>query len=488
MNNTLDALLKLGAEKANNKEWFEAERLLREALKLDPNHPSVLTNLGGVLYFAGKIEEAESILKLAFRQSEIFSQSYYYWAKICVERKKYQEAQEAILACLQARPDYSEAYDILGEIYWEQNNWQLCSIAYCRCLQTRPSDMNIWRKLAGCWVRQGLMGPALEGYYAALKLHPNSAELSREIKEFLGNLEINAFKEKKNQLEKILENDQCCISEKKEFLEKLNQGRLREGFEKLAEFAREKCNANYKLDIPYWCGEYFSGKRLIIYDEHWFEDSPLFFRYLPLVKQRGGIVILAVREEWVEVCKNLVGIDYIICVDEILKTSGHLKISLLELPFLFGATAQSTLHFSADKCIKTNSESVANVVKKKEKRCIGVACSREVCYCLKKVMKSFELFKWSMLNSISDFTTVLEELRKVDVLISDNRQLCHLAGVFGISFVYLVTYEEDSTWWTNLPVWYLESSAIRQVVPGDWFLLDLELNDFFKSLSGGKYD
>jgi tetratricopeptide (TPR) repeat protein len=62
----------------------------------------------------------------------------------------------------------------------------------------------------------------------------------------------------------------------------------------------EKAKVTLRYDKPWWQGENFQGKTLLVQAEQGFGDSIQFVRYLPMVKERGGTVILAEKSELIE--------------------------------------------------------------------------------------------------------------------------------------------------------------------------------------------
>jgi putative thioredoxin len=57
-----DALAEKGSEAERERRVDEAERLYRQALALQPNHPNAALGLGGILAMKGEVEEAREIL------------------------------------------------------------------------------------------------------------------------------------------------------------------------------------------------------------------------------------------------------------------------------------------------------------------------------------------------------------------------------------------------------------------------------------------
>ncbi len=83
--------------------------------------------------------------------------------------------------------------------------------------------------------------------------------------------------------------------------------------------------------VPRWLGEEFKGQRLVIHPEQGFGDTILSTRFLPLVKERGGEVILLTKPPLMRLFGKLEGVDRVLPLEG---TSPKMQYacSLLDLP------------------------------------------------------------------------------------------------------------------------------------------------------------
>jgi hypothetical protein len=99
----------------------------------------------------------------------------------------------------------------------------------------------------------------------------------------------------------------------------------------------------HRLSLPRWDGTRFDGKTLLVHDEQGFGDTIQFVRYLPMVKALGGSVVLETRSPLLALLKHVAGIDALAerSREGPSKTDADLYIPLLSLPLVFNTTMQT---------------------------------------------------------------------------------------------------------------------------------------------------
>jgi hypothetical protein len=94
------------------------------------------------------------------------------------------------------------------------------------------------------------------------------------------------------------------------------------------------------LAQPQWHGESFVGKTLLLRWEQGLGDVIMFGRYAPLVKARGGRVLLEVFESLVDLMATCPGVDEVIKHGDPIP-SYDLQLPLLSLPWIFQTNLDS---------------------------------------------------------------------------------------------------------------------------------------------------
>ncbi|HSA01583.1 MAG TPA: tetratricopeptide repeat-containing glycosyltransferase family protein, partial [Candidatus Paceibacterota bacterium] len=100
---------------------------------------------------------------------------------------------------------------------------------------------------------------------------------------------------------------------------------------------------NYHGDLarmtrPLWRGEAFQGRSLFVWCEQGHGDTLQFVRYLPLVKGLGGRVILSCQPPLFRLMQTLRGVDQLVANSDPVPEH-DLQVPLLSLPRIFGTDA-----------------------------------------------------------------------------------------------------------------------------------------------------
>ena len=95
-----------------------------------------------------------------------------------------------------------------------------------------------------------------------------------------------------------------------------------------------------KMPQPEWQGESLDGRTILLHAEQGLGDTLHFIRYAPLVKKLGARVLLAASAPLVPLLRRTPGIDEIV-VEDTLVAGVDYHISLLSLPLRMGTTRET---------------------------------------------------------------------------------------------------------------------------------------------------
>lgn len=86
-------------------------------------------------------------------------------------------------------------------------------------------------------------------------------------------------------------------------------------------------------------------------------------------------------------------------------------------------------------------------------------------------------------DSINDFYDTARIIQNLDLIITIDTAIAHLAGAMGKDVLLLLPYAADWRWGVNdsSAVWYKNMKIFRQIMPGDWFI---PVNNLIFELSG----
>ena len=253
---------------------------------------------------------------------------------------------------------------------------------------------------------------------------------------------------------------------------------------------------------PLWLGEEsLKDKTILLYGEQGLGDTIQFCRYIALVAELGAKVILEVQRPLVKLLKNLEGVSQIVAEGGTLPAFNY-QCPLLSLPLAF----KTELHNipSVSEHITSDSENVKKWQTKfgeKFKPRVGLVWSGSAEHkndhnrsltlshllsylpsnmeyvCLQKELRGIDkvvLEKNSHIqfygDALEDFTDTAALCDLIDVVISVDTSVAHLAGTLGKKTWVLLPYSPDWRWLLDRDdsPWYPSAKLYRQKKIGDW--------------------
>jgi len=264
---------------------------------------------------------------------------------------------------------------------------------------------------------------------------------------------------------------------------------------------------SYFNRVELWNGESFVGKRLLVTFDQGFGDSIQMLRYLPLIKARGGHVILQVdpvREPMLPLFYGLPGIDELRGPADgpIDAANVDLHIPLWSgTPYALGLDNLSTLPVSPYLWAQPDRiERWRPRLEKTSLPRVGIVWAgakanlndrnRSIPFESMSVLGDIDGISWFGLQKgrdedrdrwmklkidplgqdISDFSDTAAIIAQLDLVISVDTAIVHLAGALGKPVWNMVTFSPDWRWLLDRrdSIWYPTMLLFRQPKPGDW--------------------
>lgn len=144
--------------------WFEV------LIRLAPEHPDAQLNLGSSYFELGRNEEALQHYDRALASQPNNPQAHYNRGVVLRLLKRLDEAEQSYLQAIALRSDYAEAWSNLGVVYHERGQFDAALDCYARAHVIAPH-------YADAWSNAGVTSMALADYDAALSAYDNALAL-----------------------------------------------------------------------------------------------------------------------------------------------------------------------------------------------------------------------------------------------------------------------------------------------------------------------
>jgi len=369
-------------------------------------------------------------------------------------------AAECYALCLQMDPRCGKTYHQLANVSYELREFALAAPLYRRALELDPENFALWNNLANTLRNLCELDDALAAYVRALAGRPDDPVIHANRGRTL-----------------------------------LAAGRLDEGFREF-EFRWQPLGLR-TYPQPVWKGESLPGKTLFVFAEQGLGDTIQFARYLRLARERVGRVVLECQPP----LKSL--LEHSRCADLIVAPGDDtpafdVYAPLLHLPSIFRTTVE-TVPANVPYLRPPVAQKLAEVPADQLK--VGLAWAGNPAF-LDDVIRSMPLadlegvfripgitffnlqfkmpardeavFRSSpLVNSmefVKDFGDTAAIISQLDLVISVDTAVAHLAGALGKPVWNLLGMPPDWRWMLHRrdTPWYPTMRLFRQAKAGEW--------------------
>lgn len=448
----------------------------------------------------------------------------------CEQAERPAEAADIYQQILQAQPDQSLAMFLLGNLLLQADRLDEAIVLFQRANSIDPSNSSSHNSLGVAWMRKGELEKSIEAYQKAIALEPGFSEAhynlgiayrrSQRVDEAVAAYERsialtpeyaqahadlgNALRDQGRLDESIAAYRRAIELAPDLAVAHHNLGQILLLVGQYAEGWRE-CEWRWRIpDLqlfqqsfpqPEWDGSDLNGRRILIRAEQGYGDAIQFARYVPMVAARGGKVIFACRPELVRLMRTLFGVEHFV-------TQGDpfipfdVQSTLMSLPRLFGTTPETIAaqvpYLRADPALVEQWR--AKVADIPDGLKIGLVWSGakdapmpqrwlrlddltplfsvpQACWFnLQKEPRTpiASLIDWT--DQLTDFADTAALIECLDLVISADTAVAHVAGAMGKPVWVLVPTSPDWRWMldrTDSP-WYPSARLFRQKTRGDW--------------------
>jgi tetratricopeptide (TPR) repeat protein len=418
---------------------------------------------------AGRLAEAKAIYIQVLSRSPDYAAALHLLGLVGLQQGQPEHALELMSKSIQIDGKQADAHNNLGNVLYRLGRHEDAIASFGRALQLQPNypeaQSNLGNVLRAC----GRLDEALAAYEQALKLRPDYVDGHWNLAQLL-----------------LLRGDYERGWREYEWRWKVRSMFMPRNFAQ-----------------PRWRGEELSGKKILIHTEQGLGDAIQFVRYAPLIAQRGGRVIFECQFEVQRLLRQCPGVEQVVVAGQPLPAF-DVQCPLLSLPGVFGTTERSVPadvpYVFAD----------AAVAARWQQKLAGAGTGRKVGlvwgsgrifphYYLKSMALAelgplarvagvqfvslqkgpaaveasglpagMRLLDWT--NQLSDFADTSALVAGLDLVISVDTAVAHLAGAMKKPVWTLIPFDPDWRWGLGQQdsPWYPTMRLFRQKRAGDW--------------------
>jgi len=448
-------------------QWERAIEHYQQALRLAPDYIEAYGSLGNLWQQQNQLEAALTCYQQILRIAPTSAPAYGNMGNIYATKQQWELAATCYRRVLQLWPEEVNTYHRLGEVLWAQQQWPAVIDCYQQLLRLQPQVVINYVKLSEAYLILGNSTAAVACYQPALQWQPPVAALHFQYALLL-----------------------------------LKLGRFQEGWEEY-EWRLQSTAIDYHLPRPPWTGSPLAGRRLLVHWEQGLGDTIQFVRYLSLIQ--GGQVILAGQPVLANLLRGVTGIDELIVneSDHLPNVEYEVWISLLSLPRMFTtslANIPATVPYLQPDPHQQEKWRARLKQFNPSRFKIGLVwagspthendSNRSCPLSLLTPLAHLAQITWFSLqkgpavsqlpppglilnclhDELIDFSDTAAVIAELDLVISVDTAVAHLAGAMGQPVWVLLPFISDWRWLINRAdsPWYPTMKLFRQSRAGDW--------------------
>ncbi len=462
--NCAEALINLGLAREEEGDLVEAINCYQQAIQVNPNCAEAYLNLGIVLEEQGKLDEALVVCQQAIQQFPANPDAHYNLGIVLHKQGKIENAIACYQRVLSLKPDFTQALNNLGKAFEEVGKLVNAIDCYHRAIELQPNNINSFNGLGNALEQQGKFTDAVACYSQGVECNVTHPEAHLNLS-----------------------------------LALLLTGDLQRGFSEYEWrlVVEEKQFPTNNFTQPLWDGKDLDGKTILLCPEQGLGDAIQFIRYADLVNQKGGKVIVWCLPNLQRLFEQVFGIDQLIVSPE-LAPDFDVRAQLMSLPHLLGTTLES---IPANVPYLAPPTGVEFTINETQNLKVGIVWSGNSnnplnqarsfplnsliklldipglnFYSLQKEITEEErtLLEQRQITDLSvylhDFADTAAAISALDLVISVDTAVAHLAGALGKPVWILLCFTPDWRWMLKREdsPWYPTARLFRQEKMGDW--------------------
>lgn len=499
-----DALCNMGALFISTHRLEEAKNYLEKVIQINPNYPEAHSNLGLIQMEQGLFEEAELSFRRAIKSKPNCPEIFNDLGLNQIKRGLLVEAESSFRHAIELKPDFPEAFNNLGIVQKDINRLEEAAKTIYHAIKLNPNYAEAYNSLGSVLTDAAYNEVAEKCFYRAIRLRPNYSPSYHNLGVLF--IHTNRFEEAETCFCQALKlNPNNAQTEFSLATLYLLQAQYEKGWKKYDK-SRIIKHSHDQPDIPRWQGENLAQKTILLYYEQGFGDTIHFVRYTYLVSKLAKRTVLLVQKPLQSLMQSSFPSLNIYGTEDIREIpSGEFDFScpLPSLPVVFN-TSQASIpqtipyltvcskiseKWSKIKQLSNSTLFRVGVVwagnpkhQNDRNRSIPIEVFTDL-FAVEEVTwvslqvggKEKDLDKvtckvFNYAEKINDFADTAGLITYLDLVITVDSAVAHLAGSMGKRTWLLLPFAPDWRWQIDREdtPWYPTMHLFRQCKAGDW--------------------
>jgi tetratricopeptide (TPR) repeat protein len=475
----------------------EAAACYRKAIDLKPDYPEAHHNLANTLKDLGQLDAAAECYRRAIHYRPNYAEAHCNLGNVLKDQRRLDDAVASYRTAIDLKPDFVEAHSNLGLALKEQAPDE--AIGFCRrAVELKPDFPEAHYNLGTVLHEQGRLDEAVACYRRAIDLRPDYPEAHSNLGFVLTEQGL---------LDEAVVYCRRAICLRHDFadahvnlaLALLARGDMPAGWKEYEWRLQTPKTITTRRNFaqPQWRGDTAVGRTLLIHAEQGFGDTLQFCRYGPLAAARGLRVMMEVQKPLVRLLRCLPAVELVVARGDKLPPF-DLHCPMLSMPLAMGTTmatipsAASYLHADAAQVAAWRKRLAAPGA---EGFSIGLAWTGNTAHAAHRRrsiapdrltplfeqagLRFFSLQKGGtpapanlpltdFMPEMGDFADTAALISNLDLVISVDTAVAHLAAALGKPVWLLDRFDSDFRWFTGRrdSPWYPTLRLYRQPRPG----------------------
>jgi Flp pilus assembly protein TadD len=458
------------------------------------DHQQQVLKRAFVAHNAGRHEEAEVFCRTLVQAGLDDAQLFFLLGMVLHKTGRGAQAVQWLERAAQLEPGDARIFSGLGCVWQKLGDPAKAARHFARAAELEPRQANHFYSLGNVTYQFGELESAAAAFQRAVELNPRDAESWNNLGKCLK--ELNRVDESIAAYDHALElQPGYLLARQGRSISLLTAGRLAEGFRDYE--LRWLTLQPRQFTVPRWAGQPIPGQTLFLHAEQGFGDGIQSARYARLARERCGRVILECRPELKTLFKHSGVADEVIAFGEAIPPCDFYT-SVISLPGLLGITLENI----PGRPPYLQAPPARELPPRIGKIRVGLAWAGSPTHnddaarslplaMLAPVLTVPDVTFYSLqmpvpkrdepemekfpnlvdLGGFTDYLTTASAVASMDMVISVDTSVAHLAGALGKPVWTLIQFAPDWRWFQQFggqTPWYPTMRLFRQPRRGDW--------------------